>query len=147
MAFKHSTGLRNGMMGSQGFKALMDGGRVRIYAGTEPATADAALGGATLLNELTVNGDGSTNLTFAAPANAVITKASGEVWSGTSVATGVATFFRYVKPADAGGASTTDLRIQGTVAALGADMNLSSTSFTSGTPFTLNYFSDTLPSL
>lgn len=146
MAFKHSTGLRNGMMGSQGFKALMDSCRVRIYAGTEPATADAAIGGATLLNELTVNGDGTTNLTFGSPSNVVITKASGEVWSGTSVASGTASFFRVVKTTDTGALSTTELRIQGTVAELGADMNLSSTAFTSGTPFTLNYFSDTLPS-
>lgn len=145
MAFKFSTGLRNGMMGASGFKALMDNCWVRIYAGTEPATADAALGGATLLDELTVSGDGITGLTFGTPANATISKASGEVWSGTAVATGDATFFRVVKTSDTGAASTTDLRVQGSVGELGADMNLSDATFTSGVPFTLNYFSINLP--
>lgn len=145
MAFKFSTGLRNGMLGATGFKALMDGFRVRIYAGTTPDTADAALGGATLLCELTVSGDGTTNLNFGSPSGAIISKAAGEVWSGTAVATGDATFFRAVKTTDTGAASTTDLRIQGTVGELGADMNLSDATFTSGTPFTLNYFSVALP--
>lgn len=145
MAFKFSTGLRNGMLGASGFKALMDGFRIRIYAGTAPATADAELGGATLLCELTVNGDGITNLNFGSPAAAIISKAAGEVWSGTAVSTGGATFFRAVKTTDTEAASTTDLRIQGTVGELGADMNLSDATFTSGTPFTLNYFSVALP--
>lgn len=145
MAFKFSTGLRNDMMGTSGFKAQMDSCRVRIYAGTEPATADADLGGATLLCELTSGGDGSTNLTFGTPSGATISKNSGETWSGTPVATGVATFFRVIKTADTGTASTTDDRVQGGVGTLGADMNLSSTTFTSGVPFTLNYFSVNLP--
>lgn len=145
MAFKFSTGLRNGMMGASGFKALMDSCRVKIYAGTEPSTADAALGGATLLCELTVSGDGLTSLTFGTPAGGTISKASGEVWSGTAVATGDGTFFRAVKTTDTEAASTTDLRIQGSVGELGADMNLSDATFTSGTPFTLNYFSVNLP--
>lgn len=133
------------MMGATGFKALMDSSRIRIYAGTEPATADAALGGATLLNELTVSG-GETNLTFGTPVAATIAKSSGESWSGTPVATGVATFFRLVKTSDSGGASTTDLRIQGTVGTLGADMNVSNATMTSGVAFPpLNYFSVNLP--
>jgi hypothetical protein len=145
MSFKYSTGLRTGMLGSQGFKALMDNCVLKIYAGAEPATADAELGAATLLCTLTVGGDGSTGLTFAPPAAGVITKNTSESWTGTASGTGVGTFFRVVKSADTEAASTTDLRIQGSVGTLGADMNLSSASFTSGTPFTLNYFSSALP--
>lgn len=145
MSFKFSTGLRNGMLGSTGFKGLMDNCFVKIYAGTEPASADDAIGGATLLDTLTVSDDGTTGLTFAAPVGDTITKNTSEAWTGTATGTGVATFFRVVKAADTGAASTTDLRIQGSVGTLGADMNLSSASFTSGTPFTLNYFSVALP--
>lgn len=147
MAFKFSTGLRNGMLGTSGFKALMDTCFVKIYAGAEPATADAELGGATLLCTLTVGDDGTTGVSFAAPSGGVVTKNTSESWTGTASGTGVGTFFRVVKSTDTEAASTTDLRIQGSVGTLGADMNLSSASFTSGTPFTLNYFSVALPTL
>lgn len=145
MAFKFSTGLRNGMLGTSGFKALMDNCFVKVYAGTEPATADDSIGSATLLATLTVGGNGTTGLTFAAPVGDTITKNTSEAWTGTAVATGVGTFFRVVKGTDTGASSTTEARIQGSVGTLGADMNLSSASFTSGTPFTLNYFSVALP--
>jgi len=147
MAFKFSTGLRNGMMGASGFKALMDNCFVDIYQGTEPATADAALGGATLLCRLTVSGDGTTGLTFGTPTGAVLSKASAEAWSGTASNTGVGSFFRVVKTGDTGDLSASALRVQGSVGTLGADMNLSNPSFTSGTPFTLNVFNVALPTL
>ena len=53
MAIKTSTGLRNAMLATGSAKAALDGGRINIYAGAAPATADDAVGGATLLCAIT----------------------------------------------------------------------------------------------
>jgi hypothetical protein len=140
MAGKISTGLRNGMLGSTGFKGLMDDFRLRVYAGDIPATADAALGGAVLLAEYTESDDGTTGLTFGTPSGATIAKNTGETWSSTPVANGVGTFFRCEKSGDDGTLSTSALRIQGDVGTLGAIMNVSNATYTIGVPVTLNYF-------
>lgn len=71
-------------------------------------------------------------LQFSRPSSGIVYQPSGESWFGTNVATGVATFFRIVRPNDDGSNSTTAFRIQGTVGTSGADMNLTSTTFTSG---------------
>jgi hypothetical protein len=70
---------------------LLDAGLLRIYSGTQPATADTVLSGNTLLAELVFNAT-------SAPA------ASGGVLTFNSItadssanATGTATFFRAVK--------------------------------------------------
>lgn len=52
MALKTSTGLRNGVLSGGSLKSRLDGGRINIYAGTPPATADDAVGAATLLLSL-----------------------------------------------------------------------------------------------
>lgn len=143
---KFSTGIRDGMLGSSGFKEVMDGGFLKIYGGTVPADADAALGSATLLCTLSVNSTG-TGLSFAAPAGGSISKAS-EIWSGVNVATGSGTFFRFVAAADDGTASTTAPRVQGTVSTTASgDMLLQSTAFVATETFTLNHFNVSLPTL
>lgn len=143
---KFSTGLRTGMLGSTGFMEAMNGGFLKIYGGTVPADADAALGSATLLCTVSVNSTG-TGLSFATPAGGSISKAS-EIWSGVNVATGTATFFRFVADGDNGASSTTAPRVQGTVSATGSgDMLLQSTAFVSSETFMLNHFSVDLPSL
>lgn len=140
---KLSTGLRNGMLASNSLKSLLASGEIRIYAGTVPADADASIGSATLL--CTVKNGGS-GINFASAATAgVLPKASGETWSGTNVATGVATFFRHVLAADDGSASSSAVRIQGTVAVAGADLNLTSVSLVSGAPQAIDYYSVAQP--
>ena len=69
------------------------------------------------------------------------------VWSGVNVATGTATFYRHVGAADDGTLSTTQPRIQGTVGTVGAELNLSSTSLTTGATQTIDYYSIALPTL
>ena len=92
MTIKASTGLRNGTLATGSLRSLLNGGRINIYAGAEPATADAALGGATLLCAVTVNSTG-TGINFDTTASGgVLQKAPGEVWSGVNVATGVASY-------------------------------------------------------
>jgi len=142
MALKSSTGLKNAVLSTSSFKAALDGGKIRIFSGSAPADADAAETG-TLLCEVSLNGT-ATGLTFAAAASGTISKTGSEVWSGTNVAAGTATHYRFVATGDTGALSTTQARLQGTVGLIGADLNISNVNLTSGAPQTVDYFTATL---
>ena len=145
MSAKASTGLRNGMLDSGSLKSQLDAGFIKLYNGTVPATADAAIGGATLLCTLSINSTG-VGINFDTTATGdVLSKAPGEIWSGTNAASGTATFYRHVAAADDGTLSTTSPRLQGTIAVAGADMNLSSVALVNGATQTLAYYSVTIP--
>ncbi len=147
MAFQVSTGLRNYMLDTGAFKTAMDLGFLRIYEGTVPADADAALAPATILCDLTVDGLG-TGLTWdAAAVSGIIAKATAETWQGQNSDSGTATFFRFVQPADDGLADPTQLRVQGLVGLVGAELNLSSVTLTVGAVQTVNHFNVALPTL
>lgn len=146
MSIKLSTGLRNAALVTGSLKSLLDGKVLKLYAGTVPATADAALGGATLV--CTVSNDATgTGLTFdGTPVNAVLFKTAAEIWRGVNAATASVSFYRLEAAADAGGASTTEQRVQGTIGAGGgADMNLSSVALTTGASQNIDFFSIELP--
>jgi len=53
---------------------------------------------------------------------------------------GQASFFRMLKPADAGGVSTSAVRLQGSVGLIGADLNFSSVNLISGDARRINNF-------
>lgn len=143
MALQVSTGLRNAMLAGSSLKAALALGSIKIYSGAPPATADAAVTG-TLLTTIKVN-SGATGLSMdAAAIDGVLSKAA-EVWSGTNAATGVAGYYRHVGASDDGTLSTTQPRLQGRVATSGAELNLSSTSLTSGATQTIDYYSIALP--
>lgn len=143
MTLKSSTGLKNGVLATGSLRSMLSGGKIRIFAGSAPADADGAETG-TLLCVISLNG-GATGLSFEASAVAgALSKAAAETWSGTNVASGTATHYRFVAPGDTGEASTTQARLQGTVGVIGADLNLSSVSLTSGAPQTVDYYSVTL---
>lgn len=146
MAIKTSTGLRDYLLATGAFKTGMDGGFLKLYGGTVPSTADAALGGATLLCTLTESGDTITGLTFDSPAvSGVLSKAAAEVWSGLNVATDTVTFYRFVTPSDDGTLSTTQRRVQGTVGLVNADLIISDTGLTSGAPQLIDGYVVALP--
>lgn len=146
MAFKVSTGLRKAMLDTGSLRELMDGGLVKRYSGTVPATADAALGSAVLLCTISLNSTG-TGISFDTNAvGDVLSKAPAEVWSGVTLAPGgTMTFYRHVAPGDDGTASTTQYRIQGEIGTVGKEMNLSSPTKTTGELQTVDYYSVTLP--
>jgi hypothetical protein len=147
MAIQISTGLRNHVLVTGSLRSALAGGYIRIYSGTPPATADAALSGNTLLVQIG-NGDSNTGLNLATSAtNGVVQKAGAETWTGTNAATGTATFFRHVASTDTGALSTTEPRIQGSVGTIGTDMELNSTALTSGATQTLDFYQITLPTL
>jgi len=114
------------MMNSSGAKELLDGGLIKVFSGTPPASADAAQTG-TVLWTISANGAG-TGLTWTS-ASGEISKAGGAVWQGATTA-GTATYFRVIGSADTGALSTTEPRIQGSVGVSAtSDMVLSSTTF------------------
>lgn len=108
MAVRLSTGLKNFALDS-GLATAFDGGtgRINVYTGTQPATADTAASG-TLLATLTINTD-----SFAAASSGAIVMNSAT--SGTAVATGTAGYVRFYRTGDTAPASagngTTDRRL------------------------------------
>ena len=147
MGIKSSTGLRNYMLGTAAAKgsfrdAFHGASEIRIYGGTVPADADAAAGSSPLV---VIQKDHADPLSFADAANGVIQKAS-ETWDGVIDTTGAATFYRLVQSADDDAASTTALRVQGTVGATGIeDLVLSSANLTSTESQKIDYYSVTFP--
>lgn len=146
MALQVSTGLRNYMLDTGSLADALALGFINIYAGSPPADADAAIGGATLLLQLTESGDGSTGLNMAAAAvNGVLSKLGSETWQGTVLATDTAAWYRHVEAADDGSASTTLKRIQGVISTAGADMNFTDTALIEAAVETVNSYSIALP--
>lgn len=142
---KFSTGLRAAMLATGSLRGALNGGEIRIFSGPEPASVDSAISVSnTLLAVLKT--DAGAGLTFEATApGGTITKNLAEVWQGTVIASGTATFYRFVLAADTNVGSTTAARLQGNVGIAGADMNLSNTALTSGAVQGMEAFSITLP--
>lgn len=147
MTTKVSTGLAGYLLGTGSLRQAMASSFLRIYSGVEPESADAALpAGAVLLAEISVDGLGGGLNLATTPQGAVITKDTSEVWRGTALATGVASFFRWVVAGDSGEASASRVRVQGTVAVAGAELNFSSTAMTAGAIQKVDYFAVAMPS-
>lgn len=145
MSIKVSTGLRNGVLGTGSLKARLDGKVLKIYAGMAPATADSALGGATLLSTISDDATG-TGLTFdGTPINGVLFKNPAQIWRGVNAASGTASFYRLQDISDDDSASTVNERVQGSVGVAGADLNISSVSLTSGASQNIDFYSIELP--
>lgn len=146
MIVQLSTGAVNAMMNATGLKAAFESGsgmELRLYAGTMPASADAALGGATLL--VTIR-SGASPLTWEATVtNGTLVKNTSETWSGTAVATDTATFGRFIQVGDDGLLNTTAVRIQGDVNTIGAFINLDNTAIVSAAVQTINSATFNLP--
>ena len=114
---KYSNGTRNaqqnGLITYAGTGAL-----INIYARSQPANANTAISGQTLLVTLTVTGS------FGTDSNGTITVST--VTNGTAVATGTGSFFRITK------SDTTTVVMDGSVATSDADLVLNNTSIATG---------------
>ena len=155
MAFKLSTGMRNHLMATDDFAAGINGGLIKIYGSPTsqaaadaliPATADAALGSATLLVTISVSGGGTGLNMDTTPSSGVLTKASAEAWYGTIAASGYASFYRFAATADDGTLSTTAKRCQGTVGILGTDLIVASAYLTLGQEQRIDSYAIGIPS-
>lgn len=131
---KISTAAAIAMLSSPGLASALTGSgdcELRIYSGAVPASADAGVGSATLLVALKTGGTTGLNLEMV---GAVLSKPAMDTWQGTVAATGQATFYRLVKGGDLDDTNTTAVRIQGSVAQVGADVNLASINLVTSAP-------------
>lgn len=132
-------------------KDVFKDGILKIYSGSQPSSPDVAASGS-LLCSITLSagahvaGAFGNGLEFGTAASGAISKAAGATWSGVAAASGTAGYFRLCANAtDAGGASTTLPRVDGSIGTSGADLNMSSTTITSGQTYTIDTFTITLP--
>lgn len=106
---------------------------MKIFTGSQPASADDAEAGSELI-QITessgafVGGAAANGLNFGQIASAILHAASGEVYSGKAGATGTAGWFRIYDNAATGGAD--DQVVDGAIAISGSQMNMANTSIT-----------------
>lgn len=112
--------------------ALLNSGKLRVYDGTQPASANTAITTQNLLAELTF---GVT--AFGAAAAGVA--AANAVTSATAPATGTAAWFRAVK------SDGITVVWDGSVGTSGADLNLNSTAISSGATVAVSSLTYTQP--
>lgn len=134
-------------------KDIFKDGVLKIYSGSQPATADLAATG-TLLVTVTLSsgaftpGSPANGLEFGTASAAAIAKAVGAIWSGVIAVTGVAGWYRlYANATDAGAEDSGYIypRIDGAVGVSGAEINLSSTSLTALATLTLDTYQLGIP--
>ena len=131
-----ATTLSNATVQAQGdaLVTLLNAGKLRIYSGAQPASADTAIGAQVLLAELTFNGPAAG----ATPASGVIT--FNAISSNTAVATNTAAWFRALKSDGTTGVfdGTVD------VAANSPNLSLSTTAIVSGATVSVTSFTHTI---
>jgi hypothetical protein len=127
MALGYASGLRNAQLDAITTFAG-NSGKLRIYNGTRPATGGTAT---TLLAELTCNA------TFAPAASGAVLTLNAITQDASADATGTATWFRLVK------SDGTTHVLDGDVGTSGSDLNLNSTSITSGATVSVTSFTIT----
>ena len=114
---KYSNGTRNAQQNGP-IAYAGSGSKINIYSGSQPANANTAISGQTLLVTLTVSGS------FGTDSNGTITLST--VTNGTAVATGTASFFRITQ------SNNTTVVMDGSVATSDADLVLNNTSIATG---------------
>ena len=127
-------------------KASFDGGVIRLFSGTQPATSDLAQTGA-LLGEIRI--DGGAPLEFDASGPYLVKPVMAN-WVFTASASGMLGWFRLVtSPGDAGLVSYSLPRFDGAVglAGAGAELTVASLAVTSGETYPIDAFFYSIPPL
>lgn len=143
MAIRLSDEARNRLLAggaNGGIKNAFNGGFIAILSGSQPNSANTGATG-TLLGTVTVNGDGTTGISFDAPVAGVISKAAAEAWKFTGLAAGIAGWFRMYAAGDTITATdSTKPRIDGAIGTSGAELNLSNVTIAVGQVNTVDSF-------
>ena len=124
MALKLSTAAADGMLSS--LATSLNGGLVRIYSGTEPTTADTALGAQVLLATLTFGSPAFNTAGITSSGNDRVMTANAITADSAADADGTASFFRCTNTAG------TTTYYQGTVGTSGQQLNLTATNIVTG---------------
>lgn len=120
MTTKMSSGLRSRLLGVESFSGILGGGCIKVFTGTQPASADQPEQG-TLLGLITVDGhpwsDADTSYgTRWDRLNTFMGIPVSDAWRLAAVASGTAGWFRIVGGSpDGGAASQTAPRIDGSI--------------------------------
>lgn len=116
---KFTTGLRNAL--ADAITTYAGGSAIlRIYDGSQPANANTAVSGQTLLAELTCNA------TFAGSASSGAITLNSITQDSSANNTGTASWFRLLK------SDGSTVVMDGTVGTSGSDLNINSTAISSG---------------
>ena len=142
MTIKMSTAARTAVF-STGLKNAFNNHCLCVYSGTEPASADAALGAAVRLLRISTSGLG-TPLAFETPSDGVMLKKAADVWMGTNLATGTPSFYRLEPLDDTGAAAPELVRLQGSVGPAG-DLRLDVAALVIDEVQPVNYFDLQMP--
>lgn len=133
MAVRTSTGLKNSALDIGLGPSFDTTGRINVYTGAQPATADTAASG-TLLATLTLSADAFANATGGAMAINAVT-------SGTAAASGTAGYCRFYRTGDTAPGSAgaaTDRRLDLLV---GTDIAIDNAAIVSGGTVALSAYS------
>lgn len=145
--------------GSQIILASANGGSISdlfrnsvldIYSGSQPANADAAETGTklvsiTLSSGAFTGGNATNGLNFDISTDGRLVKDVDEVWSGLGLAAGTAGWFRFYANPYTTGSSTSAVRLDGSVATSGGQLNISNTAITIGGTTTIDSATSTMP--
>ena len=126
---------------SHSLQDIMNGAEIKVYSGTQPATANLAPTG-TLLCTIKNAGSG---ITLGDAVAGVIGIAAGETWNGVTGVAGTAAWFRMQHDDDLETLNDTDCRLDGSVGTTGAQLNFTSTTFALGATETVTGFNITFP--
>jgi len=123
---------------------------IDVFTGGQPPTADTAETGTklvsiTLSSGAFTGGVAANGLNFGNVAAGVLSKASGEVWSGVGVAAGTAGWFRCHHNDYTLGGSTSAIRFDGAASTSGGQLNMTNTAVAVGGTTTIDSVSLTLP--
>jgi len=134
-----------------GINDLLKFGYINIYTGAQPASADLIESG-TLLVKITKDGaahntsTGLNGLEFNDNAVAgVLSKLTGQVWSGSPSASNNAGWFRFYAQEGTEGASTSAVRFDGAVGLSGTEMIVPTVVIAVGTDFIITTFNIIMP--
>lgn len=117
--------------------ASASAGKLRVYSGSQPADADASIGAATLLAELTMNATAFGSATSTASTSSVLT-ANAITSDSSADATGTAAWFRLWQ------SNGTTPILDGTVGTSGCDLTIASVSIVSATTVSASALTVTL---
>jgi len=123
---------------------------IDVYSGAQPSNADSGETGTklvsiTLSSGAFVAGAAANGLNFDEATAGVLAKDTDEVWSGEGLADGTAGWFRIYANAYTTGASSSAVRLDGSVSTSGGQFNMSNTAITDGGTTTVDSVSLTMP--
>jgi hypothetical protein len=113
------------------------------FAGVAFVMTEGSDTGTMTFSTLTANAR-TNGLNWGSASDGVLSKESG-TWSDTAEADGTAAWFRVCRYADAGGASTSEIRADGNCSTTTGDMVLRTLNIVTGDPLTLDTFNITIP--